>query len=60
MMPTKVDCSRMLRKMPIWKNFGMNSPKPASATSRMIQTRLSSTKASSGRWRGAQPAARRF
>ena len=24
MMPTKVDCSRMLRKMPICKNFGMN------------------------------------
>ena len=23
MMPTKVDCSRMLRKMPIWRKFGI-------------------------------------
>ena len=25
MTPTKVDCSRMLSRMPIWKNFGMKS-----------------------------------
>jgi len=53
MMPTNVDCSRILRKMPIWKNLGMNSPKPASAMRRIIQTRLSSTNASIGRWRRA-------
>ena len=25
MMPTKVDCSRMLRKMPTWRKFGIVS-----------------------------------
>ena len=47
MMPTKVDCSMMLSRMPTWKNFGMKIAKQASATSRMSQTRLSRAKARS-------------
>src|SRR5688572_10759939 len=51
MMPTKVDCSRMLSRMPICKKFGMVSENAASTMTRMIQTRLSRTNSSEARRR---------
>ncbi len=51
MTPTKVDCSTMLAKMPIWKNCGIVSENTASTTTSMNQTRLSSTNSMSALWR---------
>ena len=50
--PTKVDCSTMLAKMPIWKKFGTKSEKTISTTASMNQTRWSSTNSAMARWRG--------
>jgi hypothetical protein len=43
MTPTKVDCSMMLAKMPIWKKFGIATEKMASTKTSRNQTRLSRT-----------------
>ena len=50
--PTKVDCSTMLAKMPIWKKFGTKMEKMISTTASMNQTRWSSTNSAMARWRG--------
>ena len=49
--PTKVDCSTMLAKMPIWKKFGTKTEKAISTTASMNQTRWSSTNSAMARWR---------
>jgi ABC-type xylose transport system permease subunit len=52
MTPTKVDCSMMLAKMPIWKKFGTKSEKAISTVASMNQTRWSSTNSANARLRG--------
>jgi hypothetical protein len=49
--PTKVDCSTMLAKMPIWKKFGTKTEKAISTTASMNQTRWSRTNSATARWR---------
>ena len=50
--PTKVDCSTMLAKMPIWKKFGTKIEKAINTAASMNQTRWSSTNSAMARWRG--------
>ena len=41
MIPTNDDCSRMFRKMPTWRKFGIVSENAASTATRISHTRLS-------------------